>query len=222
MMKRIFSILLTTVLANTVGLLPSLPAIAQSRYCNDPGPISAAETTRALELPQFGVTLTIPSNFRAILRNNGVVEIVNPGTYQVLTCVAAGGQALVRGYAYIIVRSIKNPEQLDLQKFVGQNTRLQGLVSPYSLGDQQGYLVASRSDSVAQFWINPADVPDVVVISAVCDCRGMRDRLVSILDRSSLFTARSADGKFLLSTLTSGQSARSPADVGTLWHPVIR
>ncbi len=189
-MKYISSILLTAALIHPFGLLSSLPAIAQSRYCNDPGPIPAAETTRALELPQFGVTLTIPSNFRAILRNNGAVEIVNPGTYQVLTCVAKGGQALGRGYASIIVRSIKNPKQLNLQQFVAQNTRLQGRISSYSLGDQQGYLVQSRSDSSAQFWINPADVPDVVVISAGCDCRGMRDRLVSILDRSSLLTSR--------------------------------
>jgi len=190
MMKRIFSILLTTVLANTVGVLPILPAIAESKYCNDPGPIPAAETTRELELPQFGVTLAIPSNFRSILRNNGAVEIVNPGTYQVLTCVAQGGQALGRGYASIIVRSIDNPDKLDLQQFIAQNSRLQRRISPYALGDQQGYLVESRSDSSAQFWISPADVPDVVVISAGCDCRGMRDRLVSILDRSSLLTSR--------------------------------
>jgi hypothetical protein len=84
-MKYISSIFLTAVLVNTLGLLPSLPVIAQSGYCPDPGPIPAAETTRELELPQFGVTLTIPSNFRSILRNNGAVEIVNPGTYQVLT-----------------------------------------------------------------------------------------------------------------------------------------
>lgn len=189
-MKRISSILLTVVLVNTFGMFTSLPAIAQPGYCNDPGPIPATEATRELELPQFGVTLTIPSNFRSILRNNGAVEIVNPGTYEVLTCVAQGGQALGRGYASIIVRSINNSENLDLQQFVKQNTRLQGRISPYSLGDQQGYLLESRSDRGAQFWIKPADSSEVVVISAGCDCRGMRDQLVSILDRSSLLTSR--------------------------------
>jgi hypothetical protein len=189
-MKHISSIFLTVVLVNVWGLLPSSPAIAQSGYCADPGPIPAAETTRELKLPQFGVTLTIPSNFRSILRNNGAVEIVNPGTYQVLTCVAQGGQALGRGYASIIVRSVNNSENLELQPFVEQNTRLQGQISPYALGNQPGYLVQSRSDSSAQFWFNPVDLSDVVVISAGCDCRGMRDRLVSILDRSSLLTSR--------------------------------
>ncbi|UBF29759.1 hypothetical protein K9N68_36630 (plasmid) [Kovacikia minuta CCNUW1] len=176
-------------LVNTLGLLSSPTAIAQPGYCPDPGPIPAAETTRELKLPQFGVTLTIPSNFRAILRNNGAVEIVNPGTYQVLTCVAQGGQALGRGYASIIVRSINNFKKLKLQQFVEQNTRLQRQISPYALGDQPGYLVQSRSDSIAQFWFKPVDRSDVVVISAGCDCRGMRDRLVSILDRSSLLTS---------------------------------
>lgn len=189
-MKHIFSICLTAVLVNISGLLPSPLAIAQSSYCPDPGPIPATETTRELELPQFGVSLTIPSNFRSILRNNGAVEIVNPGTYQVLTCVAQGGRALGRGYASIIVRSVNNSENLELQQFVGQNTRLQGQISPYALGDQPGYLVQSRSDNSAQFWFKPVDRSDVIRISAGCDCRGMRDRLISILDRSSLLTSR--------------------------------
>ncbi|MBD2233774.1 hypothetical protein [Phormidium tenue] len=189
-MKHIFSIFLTAVLVNIFGLLPSSPATAQSGYCADPGPISAAETTRELELPQFGVTLTIPSNFRAILRNNGAVEIVNPGTYQVLTCVAQGGQALGRGYASIIVRSVNNSENLELQKFVEQNTHFQGQISPYALDDQLGYLVQSRSDSSAQFWLQLVDRSDVVVISAGCSCRGMREHLISILDQSSLTTSR--------------------------------
>jgi hypothetical protein len=189
-MEYISSIFLTTVLVNIWGLLLSPSAIAQSGYCPDPGPIPAAETTRELKLPQFGVALTIPSNFRSILRNNGAVEIVNPGTYQVLTCVAQGGQALGRGYTSIIVRSANNSKNLELQQFVEQNTRLQGQISPYALGNQSGYLVQSRSDSSAQFWFKPVDRSDVVVISAGCDCRGMRDRLVSILDQSSLFTSR--------------------------------
>ncbi len=189
-MKRTYFTLLTVALANTVGLLSNPPAIAQSRYCNDPGPIPASETTRELELPQFDIRLTIPSNFRSILRNNGAVEIVNPGTYEVLTCVAQGGQALGRGYASVIVRSVENSKNLDLRQFVEQNTRLQSRISPYNLGDRQGYLVESRADSSAQFWLNSTDSPNVTVISAGCDCRGMRDRLVSILDRSRLLTYR--------------------------------
>ncbi|WOD36960.1 hypothetical protein [Nodosilinea sp. E11] len=189
-MKHILSVFLTAVLVNIFGLLPNSPAIAQSSYCPDPGPIPAAETTRELELPQFGVALTIPSNFRAILRNDGTVEVVNPGTYQVLTCVAQGGQALGRGYASVIVRSVNNSENLKLQQFVERNTHFQGQISPYTLDDQIGYLVQSRSDSSAQFWLQLVNRSDVVVISAGCSCRGMRDRLISILDRSSLITSR--------------------------------
>lgn len=189
-MKPISSTFLTVVLVSAFGLFPSSQAIAQSGYCPDPGPIPAAETTRELELPQFGMTLTIPSNFRAILRNNGAVEIVNPGTYQVLTCVAQGGQALGRGYASIIVRSVNNSENLELQEFVEQNTHFKGQIFPYDLDDQTGYLVQSRSDSSAQFWLQLANRSDVVVISAGCSCRGMREHLISILDQSTLITSR--------------------------------
>lgn len=189
-MKDMVSIFLTAVLVNVFDLLSSSPAIAQSGYCPDPGPIPAAETTREFELPQFGMTLTIPSNFRAILRNNGAVEIVNPGTYQVLTCVAQGGQALGRGYTSIIARSVNNSENLELQQFVEQNTNFQRQISPYALDGQIGYLVQSRSDSSAQFWLQPVDRSDVVVISAGCSCKGMREHLISILDQSSLITSR--------------------------------
>jgi hypothetical protein len=187
-MKSI-SFMLLAWLVNTLGLIP-LPAIAQSNYCNDPGPIPAADTIRELELPQFGVTLGIPANFRSILRNDGTVEVVNPGTYEVLTCTAQGGQALGRGYASTIVRSIENSQDLDLQPFVVQNTQLKGHVYSYVLGSQQGYLVTSLSDSSAQFWFNSPDNSNVTVISTGCDCQGMRDRLISILDRSSLLTSR--------------------------------
>lgn len=161
-------------------------AIAQTEFCPDPGPIPAADATRSLALPQFGLNLTIPANFRSILRSNGAVEIVNPGTYQVLNCVAQGGQALGRGYSSTIVRSLPNPEQISLQQFVEQNTRLNGSITPYVWNGKQGYLVRSRLDRSAQFWLNPKTTPEVVVISSGCDCRGMFDRLLALLEVSNL------------------------------------
>jgi hypothetical protein len=117
-------ILSTLLLINSLGGINNPSKQAQAQFCRDPRSIPADETTRNLELPQFGMTLAIPSNFRAILRNNGTVEVVNPGTYEVLTCVAKGGQALGRGYASITVRSLSNSKNLDLQEFVEQDRAL--------------------------------------------------------------------------------------------------
>ncbi|PSN11505.1 hypothetical protein C7293_24040 [filamentous cyanobacterium CCT1] len=171
------------------------PAIAQPEsYCDDPGSVEAADTTRDLELEQFGVELTIPSNFRAILLNNGDVKIVDPGTYELLACIARGGDALGRGYAQTRVRTVENPDNLDLRQLVEQTIREDQTLAPYTFDGQQGYLVTQESngvpvgipDAYAALWVETDAVPGAVVISRSCDCSGQRDQLVSLLERSSL------------------------------------
>ena len=172
-----------------------VPAIAQPEsFCDDPGVVEAADTTRDLELEQFGVELTIPSNFRAILLNNGNVKIVDPGTYELLVCIARGEEALGRGFAQILVRTVENPNNVDLRQLVEQNIRENQEISPYTFDGQQGYLVTQAQNedvrgipnTYAAFWVVVDDVPGAVVISSSCDCPGQRDRLVSLLERSSL------------------------------------
>ena len=169
-------------------------AIAQpDAYCDDPGAMEAADTTRDLELEQFGVELAIPSNFRAILLNNGTVKIVDPGTFELLACIARGGEALGRGYAQTRVRAVENPDNLELRQLVEQNIRENQAISPYQLDGQPGYLVAQASngqpvgipDSYAAFWLETDEAPGAVVISRSCDCSGQRDRLIALLERSS-------------------------------------
>lgn len=175
--------------------LGGVPAIAQLEpYCDDPGSVEATDTTRDLELEQFGVELAIPSNFRAMLLNNGTVKIVDPGTYELLVCIARGGKALGRGYAQTRVRTVENPDNLDLRQLVDQNSRENQEISPYTFDGQQGYLVTQESndrpvgipDSYAALWIETDDAPGAVVISRSCDCSGQRDRLLSLLERSNI------------------------------------
>ncbi|MEQ9622275.1 hypothetical protein [Coleofasciculus chthonoplastes] len=170
------------------------PGIAQpEQYCDDPGSIPAAETTRNLELDKFGVELTIPSNFRAMLLNNGNIKIVDPGTYKLLSCIAKGIKALGRGYAQTLVRTVENQNNLELRQLVEQKSRDHEKISPYSFDGKQGYLVEYRNQEVvgipdahAEFWLDINDVPGAVVISKSCDCSGMSESLVSLLERSSL------------------------------------
>ncbi|MEQ9550048.1 MAG: hypothetical protein RIM23_10560 [Coleofasciculus sp. G3-WIS-01] len=176
------------------------PGITQpEQYCDDPGSIPAAETTRNLELDKFGVELTIPSNFRAMLLNNGNVKIVDPGTYELLSCIAKGRKALGRGYAQTLVRTVENPRNLELRQLVEQKSRENEKISPYSFDGKQGYLVEQRSrdvvaipDAHAEFWVDTNDVPGAVVISKSCDCSGMSESLVSLLERSSLLNSSQA------------------------------
>jgi len=195
-MNRLFNTQLIVALAGaSISFLARLqPGIAQpEQYCDDPGSIPSAETTRNLELDKFGVELTIPSNFRAMLLNNGNVKIVDPGTYELLSCIARGGEALGRGYAQTLVRSVENPNNLELRQLVEQKSREHEKISPYTFDGKQGYLVEYRSqeaggipDAHAEFWLDINDVPGAVVISKSCDCSGMSESLVSLLERSSL------------------------------------
>ncbi|PSB17301.1 hypothetical protein C7B61_05610 [filamentous cyanobacterium CCP1] len=191
-MKRQFDTWFLTVLTGAFtilspGFIRTIPAIAQPEgFCDDPGTVAAAETTRDLELEQFGIELTIPSNFRAMLLNNSNVKIVDPGTYELLVCIARGGDALGRGYAQTLVRTVGNPENLELRQLVERNIRENQEISPYSLNGESGYLVESPNDYAAEFWVEIDAVPGAVVISRSCDCPGMRESLVSLLDRSSL------------------------------------
>ncbi|WP_156119994.1 hypothetical protein [Leptolyngbya sp. KIOST-1] len=181
--------------------LGGVPAIAQPEsYCDDPGSVAAADTTRELELKQFGVELAIPSNFRAMLLNSGTVKIVDPGTYELLVCIARGGEALGRGYAQTRVRTEENPDNLDLRQLVEQNIHENQDISPYSFDGQQGYLVTQASndqpvgipDSYAALWIETDEAHGAVVISRSCDCSGQRDRLLSLLERSTMLDSSQA------------------------------
>ncbi|MFP4124143.1 hypothetical protein [Coleofasciculus sp.] len=61
---------------------------------------------------------------------------------------------------------------------------------------KQGYLVVPAPtdrpvgipDNHAEFWVDVNNVPGAVVISKTCDCSGMRESLVSLLEQSSLLT----------------------------------
>ncbi len=190
-MRALFTNVLRSVLGSVlgsalIGLSLSQTAQAQPEgFCDDPGVIPAADTTRDLELEQFGLDLTIPENYRAILRNDGSVEIVDPGTYELIVCIAQGGDALGRGYAATTVDQLEAPADLDLQQFVEEQTRLQGEISPHPFNGEQGYLVESRSDYGAEFWVELEEVPGVVKIARSCDCPGMRDNLITLLERSN-------------------------------------
>lgn len=132
------------------------------------------------------LSLAIPDNFRAILLNNKAVEIVNPGTYEVLRCVAEGGRALGRGYSSVIVRSQPKASNTNLCQLVENNAQLNSAITPYSWQGQQGYLVRTETDRSAQFWFNAnSSSEEVIVISSGCDCQGMLNRLLAVLEQAS-------------------------------------
>ncbi|HEY9881247.1 MAG TPA: hypothetical protein V6D29_22520, partial [Leptolyngbyaceae cyanobacterium] len=76
-------------------------------------------------------------------------------------------------------------DNINLRQFVENTTRLNGDITPYSWQGQQGYLVRALADQSAQFWFNSNSPSEVVVISSGCDCSGMLDQLLAVLERTS-------------------------------------
>lgn len=176
---------ITPVASHTEISCPNTPTAIDS--------VPAAETTRNVELEKFGVELTIPSNYRAMLLNNGNVKIVDPGTYKMLVC----EETLGRGYARTLVRTVENPNNLTLRQLIQRQEKDPQQISPYTFDGQQGYLVeyGSAIGSQAEFWMDSNNKPGAVVISKACDCEGMKESLVSLLERSSLLTNTQASSQ---------------------------
>lgn len=45
-----------------------------------------SEVTRTVKFPQYGIQMEIPENLRAMLRNDGTIEILNNSIYRILQC----------------------------------------------------------------------------------------------------------------------------------------
>lgn len=62
------------------------------QVCESDGNFEAAsETHRIVELPEFGIQIKIPSNYRTMKRQDGSVEILHPDDFEHIQCVARGG-----------------------------------------------------------------------------------------------------------------------------------
>lgn len=98
---------------------PLMQPIQSQPLCPNTDERTPSRTTRQVELKQFGIRVTIPSNFRTILRNGGTVSIVTPGDFNLLKCIAEGMPAPKNNaIAMESLRLRSNPENLDLQSFI--------------------------------------------------------------------------------------------------------
>ncbi|ASC71330.1 hypothetical protein XM38_022820 [Halomicronema hongdechloris C2206] len=182
-----------------VALSSSLPApsLAQAENpCQNTDTVLPAEDTRRLTLEQFGVALSIPANYRAILRNDGSVQVVDPGTYNLIRCQIQGGDLLGRGFSELVIRQVDAAAEDSLETVVrdavyaeAPGPRPSSCISPYPLQGQQGYLVQTPTGRHAEFWLHPPNTSTITVLETSCDCQGMVDRLIEVLETTELLAA---------------------------------
>lgn len=130
-----------------------------------------SSTTRRVRLPQEGIEISVPSNYRVVRRGNGEVEILHPADYALLRCVAEG-RGYGRGYYSEIIVLIPRKRNLTLLEQIKRDFSGKQVVSSYQRGVLSGYIIQSRGNfSLPGFvGVHPSRGDVLLVISASCDC----------------------------------------------------
>ncbi len=158
-----------------------------SLLCPDMAEVPASEELRSLELPQFGVAIAIPENFKTRTLPDSTVEVLDPGTFEVLRCVEQGGRAIApRGTYSFRISSRPNPAGLTLSEFLQQ----QGEIDPSAQSGRVGHIpvLITRPEPgyTVRAWFNAPNLPAVIVLTESCDCELEYDDMRFWLQRTRL------------------------------------
>ena len=126
-----------------------------------------SSTNRTVSLPQFGIAIDIPDNYRTMLRNDGSVAILDPTVYELLKCIANGGSAPGMGFSSELIELIPNPSELPILELASQYQSGDS-VSLHHLQGLEGYILANGFS--ASYWVEIPGINGVVVFSDYCDC----------------------------------------------------
>lgn len=151
----------------------------------------AAETTRTVELPSFGISIRIPENYRAMLRQDGSVSILHPDDFEWLQCIVRGGVG-AHGYYSETIRQVDPDPAMSLREqaiwAAGYSLNSDGSrqaavtdVIPYQHNGLNGYVVSSLSGYSAVFLGTSPDSDQLLQVSAGCDCEVDAEAVTNLL-----------------------------------------
>lgn len=178
--KKIGTILSLIFIFDTT--LNVLPSVAQEK-CGDTQPVEASKTTRTLELKKFGIRIKIPFNFRTILRNDGSVSILDPGSFEAVKCKAP------HGIYYFNIQLLPNPKKLSLVELArtSYSAALGGPIKlhNYKLKDTQALVIDSQG-AYGAYGIFNVPGKGVVEMSGACDCEVDKTDIIKYLEVTEL------------------------------------
>ncbi|WP_206070985.1 hypothetical protein [Nodosilinea sp. P-1105] len=164
-----------------LALLPMPRALAQGRICPDDGEFEpASETLRTVELPDFGIAVAIPSNYRTMKRQDGSISILHPDDFALLQCVAQGGYG-ARGYYHESIQLVSPDPAMSLRDqaiwsvgyqfdAAGRRIPAYSQIRAYNHNGISGYLVESISGYGVTFLGTYPGSNQLLEVSAACDC----------------------------------------------------
>lgn len=99
MFKRLI-LATSVVLVTSLSISPDGLSSRRDNPCNylDLQFEEPAKTLRTVRLPSLGITVDIPSNYRMVQFQNGIIEILTPAEFKFFQCIAKHGtEGLVGG-----------------------------------------------------------------------------------------------------------------------------
>lgn len=144
----------------------------------------ASTVLRTVRLENYGLEVDIPSNYRAMQREDGSVEILHPGDYEMLQCIAQGGYGF-GGYYSESISQMQRDRSMTLKEQALTLSSSWGIeqVIDYQDENLSGYILISSSGYSVSFLGQIIGREDIVGISVGCDCDVSVDDLKSIISR---------------------------------------
>lgn len=193
-MKTQLLILFTSALFS-LGMFPGphrlalthLASALEPVVCPDIAEVPASESLRSLELPQLGVAIAIPETFKTRTLPDGTVEILDPGTFEVLQCVEQGGRAIApRGTYSFRVRSLPNPSGLALQDLLEQQGEMNPSPQSGNIDHIPVLMTRSEPSYTVRAWFSHPTSQRVILLIESCDCELEYDDMRLWLQRTRL------------------------------------
>lgn len=193
--KALFLAATFTSVALAVSIIPFRVGQTQPvQLCESDGMIEpASETSRVIELHNFGITIAIPSNYRTMRLQNGAVEILHPDDFAFIQCVSQGG-AGARGYYSERIQKVDRNPSMSLREqaiwAVGYSENANGDRVPiatevieYRQNNLNGYIVTSEIGYSVVFLGSISGQSQLLEISAACDCPVEVEAVTDLLSR---------------------------------------
>ena len=183
--------------AVSTATTPVLPEPSQDtatlakKQCVEDGTYEpAASNTRTVQIPDFGIEVDIPENYRTMRRQDGAIEILHPDDYEFIHCMMSGGEGLGHGYYSEFIEVIESGQVEDELRELQASYEASNLETrEYRQGNFSGYMLSSgsRRRFGRAMFIGRLDGNDRLFrITPSCDCDTEESEVVALLSKIRL------------------------------------
>ena len=175
-----------TVAVLLTSTLAPIPVQAQSERIRDisEGSEDPANTTRVAEIPEFGISVTIPENYRTMKFEDGSVQVMPPNVYRWFQCLASGGVAY-HGYYFEEIQQVAPASSMSLRaqisEIAGNSSSADMMV--YQQNGLDGYVAAYPDGWGAVFLGKVPGSDQLLQVSTGCDCEVGVESVLELLSR---------------------------------------